>query len=541
MQTLLTRNALPELMSYLTEQELADLDSLILSSPSRTDDWAAWLYGKFPSIATEGVADRHVHLWEWLTALRSGVRANPLVEVWPRGGGKSSTVELGCAWVGTRLARRFALIVSGTQDQANEHVKNVGGLFERIGVERALNKYGNSRGWRQNQLRTANGFNVIAYGLDAATRGIKLDQYRPDLIIFDDIDKQDDTPHTVEKKIDAITTAIIPAGSTDCAVLVVQNLIHENGIVAQLVDGRADFLHGREVPPIEPAVLGLETEVIEEEDGRRVYRITGGQATWEGQDLGTCERQINDWGLRAFLKEAQHEVQGAGGYVFDVTKLELVNPEDVPPIISVCLAGDRAATEGGGNYTALFLTGLARNKRKFIFAVIRGQWSAERVRAALDLTFRHYRGIWPNLKLRLPQDPGQAGKEQKEQTEEKYAQFNPTLKPVKDKKSVRAADWAEDVNMGNYALVKQNLPDFLRAVRHTEDGKPMKPLLEDLSYVRWHQALKDEMRMFREDLRDQTDDQIDAGSDCHDELTDTGGTVVVSNTLGLGAKNAARR
>lgn len=534
MPALLTNNELPELMSFLNEQELADLDSLILSSPSFSDDWAQWLFGNFQGVATEGLSDRHIRLWEWLAALRPGSRPNPRVEVWPRGGAKSSTAELGCVWVGAKNSRRFALYVSETQEQADKHVQSVASLFESIGFDRALGRYGHSKGWRRNQLRTANGFNVAAYGLDAATRGVKLDQYRPDLIIFDDLDSQNDTNRTIEKKIDAITTAIIPAGSVDCAVLVIQNLIHENGIVAQLVDGRADFLHGREVPPIEPAVLGLETEVVEEEDGRKVYRITGGEATWEGQNLRTCERQINDWGLRAFLKEAQHEVQGAGGYVFDATKLEVVEAEDVPPLQSVCLAGDRAATEGGGNWTVLFLMGRAKNNREYILAVIRAQWSSERVRAAIDLCFKYFRGIYPNLQLRLPQDPGQAGKEQKEQTEEKYSQYNPTLKPVRDRKAVRAADWAESVNMGNCALVKVNLPDFLRAVRSKETG--MRPLLEDLSYVRWHQALKDELRMFREDVRDQTDDQVDAGSDAHDEITGSGGVVYVSNRLGLGRR-----
>jgi len=48
-------------------------------------------------------------------------------------------------------------------------------------------------------------FNVASYGLDGAARGIKIEKYRPDLIVFDDIDSQADSPLAVEKKIAAIT------------------------------------------------------------------------------------------------------------------------------------------------------------------------------------------------------------------------------------------------------------------------------------------------------------------------------------------------
>jgi len=41
--------------------------------------------------------------------------------------------------------------------------------------------------------------------------------------------------------------------------------------------------------------------------------ITGGQATWEGQNLEVCQNNINTWGLTSFLQEAQHEVDNIVG------------------------------------------------------------------------------------------------------------------------------------------------------------------------------------------------------------------------------------
>lgn len=235
----------------------------------------------------------------------------------------------------------------GTQDQADEHVKTVGSLFEQIGVERALNRYGSSKGWRRDQLRTANGFNVAAFGLDTAARGVKVESYRPDLILLDDVDARTDTPERVGKKVTAITQSLLPTGSTDCAVLVLQNMIHWGSIVAQLVDGRADFLHDREVPTVEPAVLDMKVGQVAQEDGTLRYRITAGEPTWAGQGLAVCEAQINEWGLRSFQREAQHRVEEEEGGLWTREQITATRLTRHPELIRIAVAIDPNATTGG--------------------------------------------------------------------------------------------------------------------------------------------------------------------------------------------------
>lgn len=507
----LERGEAERLVGELTDEQVIAYWTRFMGS-AYNPNWREWLFDNFADVATQGLSPRHERLWEWIEALTPGTQPRARIEVWPRGGAKSSTAELGCARVGVKLSRRFALYVSGTQDQADLHVQSIGALFERAGVDRAINKYGSSRGWRRDQLRTANGFNVAAYGLDAAARGVKLDQYRPDLIIFDDVDAQEDSLSTIEKKTRAITTSIIPAGAADCAILFVQNLIHEESIVSQLVDGRADFLLDREVPQVEPAVIGLQTEIVEVEDGPNRYRITDGVATWEGQSLEICEKQINSWGRAAFLREAQHEVQGADGYVFDVSKLTIREPSEVPELFSICLAGDLAATEDGGDKSTLFLMGKDIENKFPIFAAIFGHWSPERVQACIRVATAYYKIMYPKLLLSLPQDPGQAGKAQAMQMRVDLQDFKPDIKTVTGKKATRARGWAEQVNLGNCYFVNQDLPAFL-AESLPDFG--FKPLMQNLTAHHWQQAVKNEMRKFREDVLDQPDDIIDAGSDSY--------------------------
>lgn len=267
-----------------------------------------WLQLHFPAAVSKPMGERHRDLWEWFEALEVDTKARDRVESWPRGGGKSSTAGLGVVRVGVKQTRRFCLYVSATQKQANKHVQGIRARFEALGIPRAVSAYGNSLGWSMDLLRVTNGFNVLALGLDAAGRGVKLDDVRPDLIVLDDVDERHDSEDTTTKKVQTLTESVLPTGSMDAAVLVVQNRIHSNSIVAQLVDGTADFLLDREVCE-EPAVRGLKFESEEQPDGTRLYRIVGGEATWAGQDLATCEAQLNKWGRGSFLREAQHETE----------------------------------------------------------------------------------------------------------------------------------------------------------------------------------------------------------------------------------------
>lgn len=272
-----------------------------------------WLQKWFPHIATAEPGQRHKTLWGWIDKLRPGVKPKAKIDIWPRGGAKSSTAELGVAKTGAALNRRFALYICETQDQADEHVGNIAELFEEMGVKRAVNKYGSSKGWKRDELRTENGFNVSGIGLDVAKRGVRLGKYRPDFIIIDDVDGLNDTKATTLKKIGTITQSLLPAGSSDCAVLFVQNKIIATGIAAQLADGSADFLADREPVVEEPAIRGLEVKRVQQPDGVWLWKIIKGVATWVGQSIETCEKQIAEWSLSAFLREAQHKVDLAEG------------------------------------------------------------------------------------------------------------------------------------------------------------------------------------------------------------------------------------
>lgn len=279
--------------------------------------WEAWLTTMFGPYVRAGFADRHLDFWTWVWALSRGLRPAPFIGIWPRGGGKSTSAELATVSIGARAARSYVLYICETQDQADEHVGNVASMLESPLLERyypslasrRVGKYGNAKGWRREQLRTASGFNVSGIGLDVARRGAKLDEYRPDFIVIDDIDDVSDTPHVTEKKIATLSKSLLPAGSIDCAVLGVQNLIHANSIFSRFVDGRADFLTDRIISGPYKAIDGLIYTIV---DGQPI--ITNGDPTWLGQDRERAQDQMRTWGISSFLSESQQEVGKEGQF-----------------------------------------------------------------------------------------------------------------------------------------------------------------------------------------------------------------------------------
>lgn len=281
-------------------------------APRPDESPAAFLRRTLPSTSLIPTAPRHNAVWDWAASLQPGQPATPRVEIWGRGGAKSTIAEMVCAYLACSLKRRFALYVCGTQDQADLHVQAIAALLEQMGVPRAVNAYSASVAWTAQRLQTVNGFGVVGVGLNSRVRGARLGEFRPDLIILDDIDETHDTPQAVAKKLRTVTSAVFAAGSADATVLFIQNRIHKDSAIAQVADGRAEILLGATITQ-EPAVRGLEYERIETDDGPR-YRVTGGEPTWpEGQGLSVAEKQINEWGLQVFLSESQHEDAPDGG------------------------------------------------------------------------------------------------------------------------------------------------------------------------------------------------------------------------------------
>jgi hypothetical protein len=343
------------------------------------DDVFEWIETLYPRAAAEPMGEHHIEAWEWVESIEATDDAvEPCVLVLARGGGKSSTAELAVVRVGLTGRRGYIWYVRATQLQADRSLANIANLLEAEAVEihypehadRRLSKYGHSKGWNASRLTTQGGLTIDAIGLDTAARGLKADELRPGLIVFDDVDAKEDSEKATAKKIRTITHSVLPAGTASTAVLAVQNLIIPDGIFSRLArvsDEPADFLQMRRVIGPVPAVYGMEVEQQEGPDGFPRAVITAGEPSWSGQSLADCQAMIDQMGLTAFRQEAQHDVKRREGALwnFDTHPIVRCTEAEVPDLVRVVVAVDPS---GGGDAIGIVIVGIDRRGVCYVLA-----------------------------------------------------------------------------------------------------------------------------------------------------------------------------
>lgn len=332
-------------LNVMTRVELDGYLSYLAHEAVISDDWHQWVSLISPQKFDFGL--HHTAFWEWVWSVKSDVRPPPFVAVWPRGGAKSTSVELACLMLAARGTRKYGLYVCESQDQADDHVGNVAAMLELEATARAFpelaaratGKFGNIKGWRRNRVMTQSGFILDALGLDSAARGVKIENQRPDLLVFDDIDSEQDSQLGTEKKIRTLTTALLPAGSNDVATLMCQNVVHKDSIFARLIDGRANFLADRIVSGPIPALTDFS---YEQSDGKFTVK---GEPVWSGQSLSRCNEMVRDMGISAFLSECQHIMEAADGGMFSHLEYKHIQEKDLPDLVRICVWVDPAVTD----------------------------------------------------------------------------------------------------------------------------------------------------------------------------------------------------
>lgn len=289
-------------------------------------DYTAWLQKYYPRAVNRPMGYFHREFWEWLWVLKADA-PHPEYDagfgIWFRGAGKTTSGQLAIAVLGAKRLRHYGWLLSRTQAQANQKLLTIRSAISRMGSDylrayphmaRATTETGQNLGWNTQRLVCGNDddrFVIESIGLDMAVRGANVEFQRPDFLMPDDIDALHDSPYMVEKNIETLTRSILPAGSSDLAVLGLQNLIHQDSIFSQIADGRAKFLRnriifgGRAVPAFDG---DFKYEERDTPKGPRFF-ILSGIPTWpEGFGDAEAYKELNEIGPAAFESEDQHNV-----------------------------------------------------------------------------------------------------------------------------------------------------------------------------------------------------------------------------------------
>lgn len=182
-----------------------------------------------------------------------------------------------------------------------------------------------------------------------------------------------------------------------------------------------------------------------------------GEALWperfDADELARRKRSTSlSLGEAVWLAQYQQQPAPPAGGMFPKAKWQEAPAvsHDWEPIEWV-RAWDLAATKDGGDFTVGVLLGRSPSGRWIVSDVVRGQWDSLDVRDAIAATARRD-GV--GVRIDLPQDPGQAGKDQAQQLVAMLAGWDVRTGPVTGAKEVRAAGWAAQQQAGNVTLVQ---------------------------------------------------------------------------------------
>lgn len=151
------------------------------------------------------------------------------------------------------------------------------------------------------------------------------------------------------------------------------------------------------------------------------------------------------------------KIKAAAGLFFKRTQLGDVLSEVPKDVVVWVRCWDLAATEKKENGDAAFTAGVLMGKRKdgrYIVAdVINKQMSASDVRQTIKLTAQLDIAKYKRVCIRLPQDPGQAGKEQAQSYIKFLSGFNVKTVAESGSKESRAEPMAAQWQAGNFDIV----------------------------------------------------------------------------------------
>ena len=179
---------------------------------------------------------------------------------------------------------------------------------------------------------------------------------------------------------------------------------------------------------------------------------------------------------RERLLHGNWKIKAAAGLFFKRTqlgkRLDTVPTDVVRWVRCWDLAASEKTQKGDPAYTAGVLMGKRSNGRYIIADVVNRQMAASDVRKTILMTAQMDRDKYGDVRIRLPQDPGQAGKEQAESYIKFLSGFNVTTELESGSKATRAEPMAAQWQAGNFDILtgEWNEP-YLLQLENFPDGK----------------------------------------------------------------------
>lgn len=142
--------------------------------------------------------------------------------------------------------KKFIVICSQTEQKAQMHLASIKDQLKHNDLlrrdlgpfEEERNKFGNATAIIIKKLNVK----IMISSVEQSIRGVRHNEHRPDLIIFDDIENTQSvkTREGREKTFNWLVGEVIPAGSKKTRYIAVGNLLHDDSVLKRLQKNMAD-------------------------------------------------------------------------------------------------------------------------------------------------------------------------------------------------------------------------------------------------------------------------------------------------------------
>ena len=304
----------------------------------------------------------------------------------PRGHAKSTITDLiFLSWCIVHNKARFILLISDTYSQATLFLETLKAELEANDRLRAFYGELKSDKWSEGEIIT-NGIMVKAIGAGMSVRGLKYLESRPDLVIVDDLEN-DEQVQSLERrdKLERwFNGALIPSMADNGRLIVIGTVLHYDSLLYKLlaVDKYPEFT-------------------------KRTYRaINGTEALWPDklniEQLEAIKQNYIEKGLGfQFYQEYQNDPVSDENRKFKIEKIKFFEDKDIEQKnLSVYITIDRAySTQKTADSTGIVVNGVSSDN---MWYVLHAEAFKGNEKELIDRIFSLYQ-YWKPLKVAIEQ------------------------------------------------------------------------------------------------------------------------------------------
>jgi len=183
----------------------------------------------------------HKELFQDIHRMKRSPHGLHLARASPRESAKSTTVDIGqTLWHIANQSKRYIMLCKDTGPQAN---LELGGVKDELTTNSYLKRdfpemCGEGKKWKESEVITRNGIMVQAVGAGMKLRGRRFKHYRPDLVIFDDIENLENTgtQEQREKLKKWLMTSAMNVGTSSTDYFMIGTILHTDSLLVHILE-----------------------------------------------------------------------------------------------------------------------------------------------------------------------------------------------------------------------------------------------------------------------------------------------------------------